>query len=218
MEIISLGGMGGCDLAVSLRYLHYAAHPYDWLITTQSFIMDTFFEFNRFFEFEECYIFTGDDEHNVNLADPNDPTKTAVLYDPTKTAVMLHDFKYLTLEKEMVIQKYKRRFARLHSALENNSNVLFVRLVPNPAHPSQSYLDAIFIREEDNFDKWNGFMKYLSEKFNKHIYMLLITDCPEHNLNPYHKHLILKKVPDQTQETIYYTMLEIKTNPPNFFI
>jgi hypothetical protein len=37
MKIISLGGIGGCDLAEALRKLNQPTYPYDWLITTQSF-------------------------------------------------------------------------------------------------------------------------------------------------------------------------------------
>ena len=39
MKIISLGGIGGCDLATALRKLNQQTYPYNWLITTQSFII-----------------------------------------------------------------------------------------------------------------------------------------------------------------------------------
>ena len=42
MKIISLGGVGGCDLAQSLRDLNQPTYPYDWLITSQSFIIKSF--------------------------------------------------------------------------------------------------------------------------------------------------------------------------------
>jgi hypothetical protein len=34
MKIISLGGIGGCELAKALRNLNQPAYPYDWMITT----------------------------------------------------------------------------------------------------------------------------------------------------------------------------------------
>ena len=57
MKLISLGGIGGCDLAESLRSLHQEAYPYDWLITTQTFIINSFNDFNKFFVFDTSYIY-----------------------------------------------------------------------------------------------------------------------------------------------------------------
>ena len=75
MKIISLGGIGGCDLAQALRKLNQPAYPYDWLITTQSFIIKSFNDFNNFFVFHRYYVY-----NNNNL----------LVYN--KKAIMLHDF------------------------------------------------------------------------------------------------------------------------------
>ena len=74
MKIISLGGIGGCELATALRNLNQPTYPYDWLITTQTFIINSFNDINNFFVFDEKYVY------NEKL----------LVYD--KKAIMLHDF------------------------------------------------------------------------------------------------------------------------------
>jgi hypothetical protein len=49
-----------------------------------------------------------------------------------KKAVMPHDFKNFTLQRQEVIAKYKRRFDRLNITLNNNDDILFVRIYDNP--------------------------------------------------------------------------------------
>ena len=84
MKIISLGGIGGCDLAQALRNLNQTAHPYDWLITTQTFILQTFNNFDSFFIFDNAYI------HVYN---------ETFLLEKEKKAIMLHDFNNFFLQK-----------------------------------------------------------------------------------------------------------------------
>ena len=48
MKLISLGGVGGCNLAFTLRKLNQPTYPYNWLITTQSFVIDSFLKFENF--------------------------------------------------------------------------------------------------------------------------------------------------------------------------
>ena len=50
MKFISLGGVGGCDVASSLRaVVNQPSYPYDWLISAQSFVIDSFLNFENFF-------------------------------------------------------------------------------------------------------------------------------------------------------------------------
>jgi hypothetical protein len=57
MNIISLGGIGGCDIAQALRELNQPAYPYDWIISTQSFVINSFDNINNFFIFDEKYVY-----------------------------------------------------------------------------------------------------------------------------------------------------------------
>ena len=82
MKLISLGGIGGCDLAEALRKLNQPTYPYDWLITTQSFIIDSFNDFNSFFAFDAKYVYD---------------TEKLLVYN--KKAIMLHDFNNFALQK-----------------------------------------------------------------------------------------------------------------------
>ncbi len=113
MKIISLGCVGGCDLAGSLRKLNQMTYPYDWLITTQSFIINSFdnININNFFKFDNKYVYD-----------------RQLLLEENKKAIMLHDFNNFELEKENVMIKYTRRFERLNMDLNNGEDILFVRM------------------------------------------------------------------------------------------
>ena len=160
MKIISLGGVGGCDLAQSLRDLNQPTYPYDWLITSQSFIIKSFNNFDNFFIFDEKYIY--------------DRQK---LIDVNKKAIMLHDFHNFSLEKNEVILKYNRRFERLNNDINGNEEILFVRIYDNLEEKLQplNYYNDIFVRDEEDISKWNEFISKLSTTYNKKIILLLIT-------------------------------------------
>ena len=166
MKIISLGGIGGCDLAQALRNLNQTAHPYDWLITTQTFILQTFNNFDSFFIFDNAYI------HVYN---------ETFLLEKEKKAIMLHDFKNFNLEKTQVIEKYKRRFARLNDDLNSSEDILFVRIYDNLLErllPHNWYED-ILNRDYEDIAKWEEFINVLKKKYKKNIKLLIITSREE---------------------------------------
>jgi len=153
MHIISLGGVGGCELAHALRTLGQPSYPYDWLITTQSFIIRSFNDFDQFFQFDEQYVF--------------DTTK---LLTADKSAIMLHDFHNFVVERDTVIAKYRRRFSRLNAALlDTTSDILFVRIcdnLDNPLHPLE-YYNSIFDRECEDINLWIRFIdtRFIDTRF-----------------------------------------------------
>ena len=161
MKIISLGGVGGCELAKALRQLNQAAYPYDWLITTQHFILNSFNHFNHFIAFDEAYVY--------------DNTKL-ITYD--KSAIMLHDFNNFVCEKEKVIMKYKKRFDRLNESLTSNEDILFVRIYDNLKNQliPTNYYNNILTREEEDLQKWELFINYIQCKYTKKIKLLIITN------------------------------------------
>lgn len=164
MKIISLGGVGGCVLAESLRQLNQQTFPYDWLLATQDFVINSFNDFNKFFIFEEKYV------HDKCKLLAND-----------KTAIMLHDFTDFNLQKEEVINKYKRRFERLNNALTSNENILFVRYHDNikvPLFPF-NYYNKILTRNYEDIQKWEEFIHFLKIKYNKNITLLIIASEKE---------------------------------------
>lgn len=162
MRIISLGGIGGCELAQALRNLNQPTYPYDWLITTQTFIINSFNDINNFFIFDEKYLYNND---NSKL----------LTYD--KKAIILHDFNTFFLQKEEVKIKYKRRFERLNDSLNSNEDILFVRIYDNLEEKlvPNGYYDNILIRDEEDIQKWEFFINYIQSKYNKKIKLLIIT-------------------------------------------
>ena len=161
-NIISLGGVGGCILAETLRKLNQETYPYDWLITTQGFVIKSFNNFDLFFNFD-----------NKLLCDNNEKLITS-----SKNAIMLHDFKNFDLEKDEVIKKYTRRFNRLNYSL-NNNNILFVRIFDNinkELYPKSDKWNNIFIREIENLKIWDDFIISINKKYNKNNKLLIITD------------------------------------------
>ena len=161
MEIISLGGVGGCFLAEALRKLNKYTFPYDWLITNQSFILESFNLFDKFFSFENKYVY-----------------KTHFLLHPKKNAIMLHDFKNFSKEKDNVILKYKRRFDRLNNILNTCKNILFIRILDNLQDKlvPNNFYDNIYNREVENINKWNTFILELNNRYNSNHKLLIITN------------------------------------------
>jgi hypothetical protein len=161
MKIISLGGVGGCELAQALRNLNQLTYPYDWLITTQTFIINSFNDINNFFVFDEKYVYDN---------------KKLLVYD--RKAIMLHDFNNFFLQKEDVITKYKRRFERLNESLNTNDDLLFVRIYDNLQDKlmPNDYYNNILIRDEEDIQKWDVFINYIQSKYSKKIKLLIITN------------------------------------------
>jgi hypothetical protein len=157
MKLISLGGVGGCNLAFALRKLNQPTYPYNWLITTQSFVIDSFLKFENFFEIDEEYL------HGKQT-----------LLNKNRTAIMLHDFK--KFDKKEVTDKFKRRYSRLKDAMQSSEGVLFIRAMEDleaPMIPNGEY-DDIFKREKDEIHLWDKFLNEQQNKFNKEIKMLLL--------------------------------------------
>jgi hypothetical protein len=164
MKLISLGGVGGCIITNTLDSLYGKTerYPYNWVYVSQSFVLDSFLNFNNFFEFEE-----------KRLVD------NTCLLAPNNNGLMYHDFIDFTLEKNDVIQKYKRRYNRLEETLNTNEPILFIRkmdsIIDNP--------NKHFIYIKEDCDKWIPFIKNLSIKYNKKIGILLVSE----NIDDYNK-------------------------------
>jgi hypothetical protein len=191
MNIISLGGVGGCELALSLRDLNQLTYPYDWLVTTQSFIFNSFNNFENFFSFEDKYVY-----QNTKLLDKN------------KKAVMLHDFNNFAEEKNIVIEKYKRRFERLETALNSSDNILFVRLYDNLEDYISSDYTNIFYREEEDINNWENFISDIKNKYNnKNIKLLIITNNEE-ICNKNYNNIILYYTKEYKNSKVIYDIIK----------
>jgi hypothetical protein len=166
MEIISLGGVGGCQLATTLRMHNYPAYPYDWLITSQSFIIDSFDNIDNFFIFDNAYVY----DNNY-------------LLDKYKRAIMLHDFTDFQRQKVSTIEKYMRRFHRLHDVLISGKKILFVRVLENMNEPLQplEFYNSIYMREEEDISLWETFIQKIIDTYHCSCHLLLISN--EHKYN-----------------------------------
>jgi hypothetical protein len=194
MKILSLGGVGGCDLAQALRELNQLTYPYDWLITTQTFIVNSFNDFNNFFIFDEKYVY--------------DTTK---LIDYNKKAVMLHDFNNFTLQKNEVITKYKRRFERLNECLNENEDILFVRIYDNLEDKlmPNDYYNNILSRDNECMQKWENFM---NEQQNNKIAKLLLITNDENICSKTYTNIIVRFTKEHKNKNIIKTIIQETIN------
>lgn len=196
MKIISLGGIGGCELARALRNLNQPTYPYDWLITTQTFIINSFNDINNFFVFDEKYVYNND---------------KLLVYD--KKAIMLHDFNNFLLQKEGVITKYKRRFERLNESLNSNEDILFVRMYDNLEEKliPTDYYNNILIRDEEDIQKWEIFINYIQSKYNKKIKLLIITS-KENICSKTYNNIIVRFTKKHKNNEIIYNIVQDTLN------
>jgi hypothetical protein len=193
MKIISLGGIGGCDLATALRHLNQLTHPYDWLITTQTFIINTFNNFENFFNLNEKYVY-----------------HSTVLLDKNKKAIMLHDFNNFVLQKNEVIAKYQRRFERLNKNLNSNDNILFVRIYDNLEEEliPNTYYDSILIRDHEDIKKWEEFIFNIQNKYNNDKIKLLIITNKEDLCYATYDNIILRFTKEHKSSKAIYDIIQ----------
>jgi hypothetical protein len=195
MKIISLGGVGGCDLAQALRHLNQPTYPYDWIIATQSFIINSFNEIDNFFIFDETRVYD-----NTKLLAPN------------KNAIILHDFNNFILEKEEVITKYKRRFERLNYSLHGNNYILFVRIYDNlqeKLNPPDYYNNNILIRDnEEDINKWEIFINDTQIKYNNKKIKLLVITSTEDICNKPYNNIIIHFTKDHKNPKMIYNIIK----------
>lgn len=188
MEIISLGGIGGCELANALRLHNYPAYPYDWLITSQSFVIDSFDNIDKFFIFDDAYVY----QQNY-------------LLDKDKRAIMLHDFTNFENQKIDTIEKYKRRFHRLHEALTSGKKIVFVRVLENMTenlYPLEFY-DAIYAREEENIELWDQFIQRVIDTYQCSCHLLLISNEIKYNTPTAYKNVTISYTDSKLSSDIY---------------
>lgn len=191
MKIISLGGVGGCDLAKALRNLNQLTYPYDWIISTQTFIIDSFNNINNFFKFNKKYV------HNH---------KNLLVYN--KKAVILHDFKKFSLEKKQVIMKYKRRFIRLNESLNSNDDILFVRIYDNLEENLSPDYNNILIRDEEDIEKWDTFINNIQDKYNKKKIKLLIIYSKENIISKTYNNIIMVYTKEHKNNKFIYNIIQ----------
>ena len=167
MKIISLGGVGGCDIPQSIqRIIPPIRHPYDWILANQTFVMRTLINNNDFFNFTDKTKIIG---------------KTVFVNELDGMSV--HDFPDTIDEDnydiitDSINKKYNRRFARLNEALNYDEPILFIRIANNM--PQIKEWDNIFNSVPDNFQKWVEFIQYLNDFFKKPIYLLIFTNNEE---------------------------------------
>ena len=167
-KVISLGGAGGCGIAMFLRTLNYKSYPYDWLYSTQSFIINSFFDKTLFIQ-----------------RDKRDIDNHALFYDDKivrVTASSIHDELH---ELDCIKSKYDRRFLRLYSDLQSNDNIIFVRLLVknNIKHGITEYNNIIYNYNEtfDIIDEWIDFINKIKLKYNKYNIKLILIDHDDKN-------------------------------------
>jgi hypothetical protein len=169
IDLISLGGVGGCSIAESISYIkkeNTRRYPYDWLLANQSFVIESFLSFENFFDF---------DDSSKSIS------KTQFL-SKKLNGFSFHDFKDYENEKLIIKEKYIRRFKRLQERMEDINSILFIRGTNNA--PDHLEWKDIFINEKDDFIKWIEFKKLLEDTYNKKLYILIMTDnMEEYNEN-----------------------------------
>lgn len=192
-QAISLGGVGGCELAYALRASNFPAYPYDWIVSAQSFVIKSFEDKSEFFAFDDACVYLGNH-----------------LIAPRKNAVMAHDFVDFDKQVQDVIDKYERRYDRIEIILNGRDPILFVRILENLEQRlvPLGFYDNIFRREEEDLSQWDKFIDGLINKYSIRCKLLLITDNPRHKLDDKHQHLILRHVQDKGRDAIRNVIAE----------
>jgi hypothetical protein len=129
------------------------------------------------------------------------------LLDSNKRAIMLHDFTHFESQKMDTIEKYKRRFHRLHNMLTSGKKILFVRLMDNLNVDASD--STIFTREEEDIVLWESFIQNIIDTYHCSCHLLLITNEVKYNTTPttYRNSTILY-TEDKTSNRLYHIIRE----------
>jgi len=192
LKLISLGGCGGCGIRMEIEKIkNQPSYPYDWIICSQNFVMNSFFDYTKFINFVK---------NNFNISHPYHYNENTNVVD----GIAIHDkYGYITYEK------YKKRFERLHETISNKSNkIVFIRLLTdsdNIAHviyskinksmqgyyyddysyqliPNQHIIQTLevidsFKDQSCQINKWIDFMTNITTHFdNKNCTLILISN------------------------------------------
>ncbi len=160
MKVISLGN--NCDIAQMLRYnnLRKEGYPFDWIWTSIDFLIETFT--TDYFVFTECEKlickseFNGNSDTYVEYNNNNNNSYNELSSNNKLIkAISVHDADNMKNENELrekiveINEKYKRKFERLYSDINNEDKILFVRKI-SPANeiPLDNTTDTIEKIEE----------------------------------------------------------------------
>lgn len=189
MKIISLGGLCTTTQGLEMAGLRQEGCPYDWLYSRQSFIFDTFFNPNNFFDFDDkTQYFT------LPYFDDKEQKRLEIRH-KNRNGIAVHEFEnnYLAAitgveyvncvefveHMDLVKAKYKRRFERLYNNLSCDEPVLLIRTI-DYKKPSADELENDYLNiEKDDIEKWCDFIKNLESQFKKPFFLLIVLYDPE---------------------------------------
>lgn len=158
MKWISLGGVGGCELARALRKYNHPAYPFDWNVTRQDFVCRVIMTRGKYY-----FNFENEKSHGI-------------IAHPDRNALLLHDPK-----GEETITKYARRLERLLHVLDSNDEIWFFRIYSDARVPMkhQQYSDW-FDKTHESLSIWIQFLHYLHDTYKKKIHLWLL--CTSHDI------------------------------------
>jgi len=163
MKIINLGGLGGCLVTQAVQQFisNQERYPYDWIMANQSFVLRTLLNNKAFFDLDDESEFHPDNfEFSIKERDG------LIVHD-------FHSYEHYMNDRNVVKDTYTRRFDRLNLALASNEPILFIRMA-NHTPTSESWKGR-FEGQPDNLNMWFDFIAYLERRFNKPIYLLIVT-------------------------------------------
>lgn len=217
LHLISLGGCGGCGIRMEIEKIkNQLSYPYDWIVSSQNFVINSFFEYTtNFINFVE---------NKFNISTPYHYNENTNVID----GIAIHDhYNHITYEK------YKKRFERLHTTISNKSNkIVFIRLLTdshniasviyskinksiqgyyyddNAIHliPNNDIIKTLevinsFKNQPCQINKWIDFMKNITTHFdNKNCTLILFSDSCN----------ITSKIDDNVYITKSYDWAEVK--------
>ena len=164
MIIVNLGGYGGCMLTTVIRKFNQPAYPFDWNITSQSFVTKCIASGGKhFFDFNIRYLRDG------------------FLLSPDNDAFLFHEYARVEpwwVENDEVRTTYQRRLHRLLSVFYSTDEILFCRHAidedPYNDYAKSSWSVLPFVVTYDRVKLWENFIH--SRPNSK---LLLLTNNPQ---------------------------------------
>ena len=138
MYILSLGGVGGCELGRVCRFFNGQAHPFDWNVVRHDFVQDVINSMgNIFFRFTPQLVLG------------------TMIKSTDKRYILLHD---KISDLPGVQDKYTRRLERLLDAFKHNKSLLCLRIMCCVDEPMDATYRQIFDVCHESANDWIPFI------------------------------------------------------------
>ena len=180
IKFISLGGGGACGIRMKIeKILNQPSYIYDWLVSSQDFIIDTIFDYKNFIDFSNTMNMNIQHPYHFNL-DKNYIDAFALHHNFEKKNKLIFENRFNRLQD--TLKNYKCVLIRLMIDKNNDACIVYSKNINNIEHYTDNNnkfndkyeLKTSFKNYVDEIDKWQTFYKNITTFYKNNDIILIL--------------------------------------------